>query len=118
MIPEILKDKKMILGIGCTTIVLFFLSYLLIEETLIFSTAIAIIPLPVYDIQDKICKLRVAKNHCWSSRNINIYSSANLIVMCLIIAFCTFQISKGNILITGLVLFLYFVIELVLLFAT
>lgn len=97
MLFRVLNDKRLLVGVFITGISLFlFCKYLLIENT-IYSLAVALVPISIYEIHERLL-LIIHKDPQpndifvkWSNEILN------LIVIIPITAFCIFHLGKCNV---------------------
>lgn len=115
MIIGVDEEKKLMTAIIITTASLFLFSYVLFREGLLLSLAITCIPLPAYCLYDKLCVLRNIRNYRWKGSELYTRAGVNLAIMDLVLAFCVFQFSKGGIILTLTVVFIYTLTDLILL---
>lgn len=115
MIIDVIEDKKLMVTIVTTTIALFLFSYIVLGEGLLYSLAVACIPIPLYCLYDKFCVLRNIKKYRHSGSELYIRAGINLVMMDLLLAFCVFQFSKGGVICTSILVCLYTLMDLILL---
>ncbi len=114
MISDIVKNKRLIITILASSVVLFIFAFVISDGKAFFATDIAIIPLPIYCLYDKICVIRKLKKYDVEGHLLRKEGLVNLMIMEVLFSSDIYTITNGNLKYVTIGAIIYGILDLIL----